>query len=395
MPLMDDTGRTEWGRRVSQRAAIAPFLAMEIAREASLKAAAGADIVRFDLGQPHVGAPEAAIAAAERALRTQRLGYTDALGSDALREAIAGLYRRRHGVTVDPGRVVVTTGASGAFLMTFLALFETGDRVALAAPAYPPYRHILTALGMTPVAVEAREEDRLQMTGETLARTPGPLAGALIASPANPTGVILSKAELADIAAAARARGAFLVSDEIYHGLTYETPAETALAVDPDAIVINSFSKYWAMTGWRVGWLVAPAHLIRPIERLAQNLAICAPTPAQAAALAALDAEEECEARRADYGVNRALLLEALPRLGLHPLAHPDGAFYMLADITEHSNDSAAFCAAALAEAGVAMTTGLDFDDARGKRWVRLAYPITERETREGLARLARFLKRA
>jgi aspartate/methionine/tyrosine aminotransferase len=380
--------------RHSPRAAIAPFLAMEVAREAGLRAAAGQKIVRFDVGQPHVGAPEEALRAAEQALRRRRLGYTDALGADALRTAIAGFYETRYGVSLDPARVAVTTGASGAFLLAFLALFDTGDRVALAAPGYPPYRHILTSLGMTPVVIEAGEADRLQMSPAAL-RAAAPFAGALIASPANPTGTMLDAAALGAICSAARAGSAALIADEIYHGLVYERPAATVLAVDPDALVINSFSKYWAMTGWRVGWLVAPEHLIKPIERLAQNLTICPPALAQAAALAALDAAEECEARRVAYAANRALLLSALPSMGLVPAAPPDGAFYMLLDISRFAADSVAFCARALDEAGVALTPGLDFDDARGRRWVRLAYPLAHDEVSQGIERLDRFLAKA
>ncbi len=375
--------------RISARAAIAPFYAMEIMREASARAAAGQDIVRFDVGQPHEGAPEAAIAAAEAALRTDKLGYTDALGAPALREAIAAHYQRSYGVTIDPARVVITTGASGAFVLAFLALFNTGDRVALAAPGYPPYRHILTALGMAPAVIEARIEDGLQLTGALLRAQAGNVRGALVASPANPTGAMLSRERLADLAAAARERGAALISDEIYHGLVYEGRAETALAVAPEAIVINSFSKYWAMTGWRVGWLIAPPDTIKPLERLAQNLFICPPAPAQAAALAALAATEACDARTALYAHNRTLLLEGLTKLGLPPVVRPDGAFYVLVDVSRFG-DSGAFAHRAL-DAGVALTPGVDFDEARGAGWARLSYCVAAGEIERGLERLARL----
>jgi aspartate/methionine/tyrosine aminotransferase len=374
----------------SARAAIAPFLAMEQMRDAARRQAAGESIVRFDVGQPHVGAPALAVEAAARALSQQTFGYTDALGSDALRSAIAAWYQRRYAVSVDPERVVITTGASGAFILAFLALFNTGDAVALAAPAYPPYRHILTALGLKPANIEGRAENHFHLTPADL--TPD-LAGVLIASPANPTGSLMTPLHLQALCAAARARGMPLVSDEIYHGLTYVEPARSALEFDDEAIVINSFSKYWAMTGWRVGWLIAPERLIKPIERLAQNLTICAPVPAQAAALAALDAEEECEARRRGYAANRALLLETLPKLGLQPVAPPDGAFYMLLDVSPYSNDSTLFCERALNEAGVALTQGHDFDDARGHRFIRLAYSRTEAEVAEGVARLTKFIE--
>jgi aspartate/methionine/tyrosine aminotransferase len=374
--------------RTSSRAAIAPFLAMEMARDASARAAAGHSIVRFDVGQPHVGAPEAALEAAAKALRGQRLGYTEALGAIGLRRAIAAHYRRAYGVEVDPARIVITTGASGAFILAFLALFNTGDRVALAAPGYPPYRHILTALGMAPVNIQAAPEDGLHLTARAVADCADALAGVLVASPANPTGALIAPDALAALSAAAKARGAAFISDEIYHGLVYAGRAETALKADDDALVINSFSKYWAMTGWRIGWLIAPERLIKPIERLAQNLFICPPAPAQAAALAALDAHEECEARRALYAANRARLIERLPKIGLAPVAPPDGAFYVLLDTSKFDADSAAFCRRAL-EAGVALTPGADFDEARGAKWVRLAYCVTADQVELGLERLA------
>jgi aspartate/methionine/tyrosine aminotransferase len=374
----------------SSRAAIAPFLAMEQAREAGRRQAAGESIVRFDVGQPHVGAPEKAIAAADRALRSQTFGYTDALGSDVLREAIARFYAERYRVSLDPHRVVITTGASGAFTLAFLALFNTGDAVALAAPGYPPYRHILTALGMRAANIEAKPENRFHLTPDDL--IPG-LAGVLVASPANPTGSLLSPERLNALCKATRARNIPLISDEIYHGLTYGQPAHSALEFDDEAIVINSFSKYWAMTGWRVGWLIAPERLIKPLERLAQNLTICAPVPAQAAALAALDAAEECEARRRVYDANRGLLLDALPKLNLAPVSPPDGAFYMLLDVSPYSNDSTHFCERALNEAGVALTQGHDFDDARGHKFVRLAYSRTTEEVALGVDRLTKFIQ--
>lgn len=370
---------------------------MEMAREADRLAASGRRIVRFDVGQPFAGAPAAALGAVREAMDHSALGYTEGLGAPALRRRLARWYGETYGVTVEPERIAITTGASGAFLLAFLALFETGDRVALAAPGYPPYRHILTALGMRPATAESNAADKMQLTPAhiaTLAKA-GPLAGVLAASPANPTGAMLSRADLAALSAAARAHGAAFISDEIYHGLVYEGAAASALNVDPDAIVINSFSKYWAMTGWRVGWLIAPAHLIDVIERLAQNLTVAPPTPGQAAALAALDSRDVCEARRALYARNRTRLTAALPKLGLPIAAPPDGAFYLLLDISAHGADSAAFCARALAEAGVALTSGLDFDDRRGGAWVRLAYARQDQEVEDGLARLSHWLGRA
>jgi len=378
----------------SQRAAIANFLAMEMAREANARAAQGERIVRFDVGQPAFSAPEEAREAVRARLDAETLGYTEALGLGALRTRIAEHYLEAYGVSVGPERIAVTTGASGAFTLAFLALFDTGDRVAMAAPGYPPYRHILTALGLRAAIAEASPQDRMQLQAHHLDDLSADerLAGTLVASPANPSGTMLAEDEFAALAAKARSLGAPLISDEIYHGLTYERPATCALAIDPDAIIVNSFSKYWAMTGWRVGWIVAPNSLIGAIERLAQNLTVAPPHVSQVAALGALSARGECERRRGIYGQNRALLLEALPGLGL-PLAAPaDGAFYMLIDISAYSEDSLAFCARALREAGVALTAGVDFDESRGRRWVRIAYARDTAEVEDGVARLRRWL---
>lgn len=378
---------------ISPRAAIAPFLAMETARRCAQMEAAGARLVRFDVGQPAGPAPAAARAAIAAAAQTQVLGYTEALGLRALRGAIAADYAARHGLSISPDRIVITTGSSGAFLLAFLALFDTGDRVALAAPGYPPYRHILSALGMAPVTIEAGPQDRYQLSASALAATPD-LKGALVASPANPTGTMLSRADLAALAEVCAARGLALVSDEIYHGLCFGMAETTALAVSDRAIVINSFSKYYAMTGWRVGWLVAPEALVKPIERLAQNLFICPPHAAQIGALAALGAGEELEARRAVYAANRARLLAALPGMGVATIAPADGAFYLYADVSAFTGDSLAWCARLLEEEGVALTPGVDFDAARGQSWVRLAYARDPDEVEDGIARLTRFLAR-
>jgi aspartate/methionine/tyrosine aminotransferase len=377
--------------REGPRAAIAPFLAMEMVREAQSLQAQGRSIVRFDVGQPFEGPGPLTIAAAQAAMAQGRTGYTEALGLPSLRQAIAAWYGARYGVRVFPAQVAITAGASGAFVLAFLALFQTGDRVAMASPGYPPYRHILTSLGFEAALADAREAPRLQLTPAHLEAL-GPIAGALIASPANPTGTMLGLEGLTALAAACRARAITLISDEIYHGLSYGAPCHTALEVEPDALVINSFSKYWAMTGWRVGWIVAPAALMPAIERLAQNLFICPPAVAQEAALSALQEDAPAQARLSVYAENRRLLLESLPRLGL-PLAAPsDGAFYALLDITAHSQNSQDFCRRALHEAGVAMTPGVDFCETRGATWVRLAYARRTEEVAEGLKRLAAWL---
>jgi aspartate/methionine/tyrosine aminotransferase len=376
---------------VSRRAEIEPFLAMEVAREANARMAAGERIVRFDVGQPWFGAPTAALAAAERAMRSEALGYTEGLGAMALRKGISGWYASEYGLDIDPARIIVTTGASGAFTLAFLALFDDGARVAIASPGYPPYRHILKALGFEAVVVEADVADNLQLTPELLAEA-GAFDGALVASPANPTGAMLSRAKLQALCAAMRAAGKPLVSDEIYHGLTYDGPATTALAFDDDVIVINSFSKYWAMTGWRVGWIVAPPRLVKSIEKLAQNMTVAPPTVSQVAALGALTAKQECEERRGLYAENRTLLLRELPGLKLPPVVSPDGAFYAMVDVTAHTDDSMVLSHRLLGEAGVAITPGIDFCATRGRHWARLAFCRPHDEIADGLARLRRHL---
>jgi aspartate/methionine/tyrosine aminotransferase len=375
------------------RAAIAPFLAMEVARDAARLQAGGRDIARLDVGQPHWPAPEAARKAATRAIAQETLGYSDGLGALALRRAISAHYGARHDLDIDPERIIITTGASGAFTLTFLALFHDQARVAMASPGYPPYRHILHALGYRAHLVDGSRHPSMQLRAEDI-EAARDIDGVLIASPANPTGAMLHGEYLAAVCKAAHARGAPLISDEIYHGLTYAAPAQTALAFDDNAIVINSFSKYWAMTGWRVGWIVAPRALVKPIERLAQNLTVAPPSISQAAALGALQAHDECEARRAFYADNRALLLKALPTLGLKLTAPADGAFYMLLDVSDYTDDSLAWCARLLNEADVALTPGIDFCETRGRGWVRLAYCQSRDTLEKALDRLAKFLPR-
>ncbi|MGE3251122.1 MAG: pyridoxal phosphate-dependent aminotransferase [Hyphomonadaceae bacterium] len=381
-------------RPASARAQIANFLAMEMARDADIREAAGHRVVHLHAGQPSTGAPKKAIEAVKTALSADALGYTEAKGSRVLREAISRHYAETYGVDVSANRIVITTGASGAFTLAFLALFDTGDRIAMCAPGYPPYRHILTALGMKPAIIEATGNDRMQLQAHRLDELAheAPIHGVLAASPANPAGAMLTEEELRALSAAAHKHKAPLISDEIYHGMTYERPATTALSIDPDAIVINSFSKYWSMTGWRIGWIVAPDHLVGAVERLTQNLTICPPHISQVAALAALGARDECEERMQVYATNRRLILDALPGMKLPLVAPPDGAFYVLADISAHGDDSLAFAQRALQEAGVAVTPGVDFDERRGKKWIRIAYARATGEIEEGLERLARFL---
>jgi aspartate/methionine/tyrosine aminotransferase len=349
----------------------------------------------MELGEPGAPAPQLVRDAAAAALRDARLGYGEALGDLALRLRICAHYGARYGLDVAPERVIVTTGSSGGFLLALLAAFDAGARIAVTAPGYPAYANILAALGLEAVPLDVGEETRFAPTTAMLdaAHRQKPLDGALFMSPANPTGAMISADELAHICAYCDEAGIVFVSDEIYHGLEYETRAETALRFTRNALVVNSFSKYYAMTGWRLGWLVAPHELMRPLERLQQSLAICAPTISQRAALMAFDATRELEENRAAYARNRALLIDRLPAMGLDRFAPPDGAFYVYADVSRFTSDSMDFCRRLLTEAGVAATTGLDFDPRRGATTMRLSYAGGEGDIAEGVARLAAWLE--
>jgi len=381
--------------KVSARGRIPPFMVMEVMRAAHARAAAGGDVIHLEVGQPSTGAPQTVIAAAQKALLINRLGYTEALGLPSLRERIALHYRESYGVAVDPARVVVTTGSSGAFLLAFLAAFDAGDRVALAEPGYPAYRNILRAVDVAPVGLSATEGEAFQPTPALLraAHERGPLSGLIIASPANPTGSMMTPQALGDVAAWCRANGVRLVSDEIYHGITFGAAAETALRRDPDAIVINSFSKYFSMTGWRLGWMIVPPDLARAVECLAQNLFISPPTLAQLAAVAAFDGHEELRGNVARYARNRVILMEGLAAAGLTRLAPADGAFYLYADVQRVTASSRDFCANMLAETGIAATPGVDFDETRGERFVRFSFAGSEMEMADASRRLKAWLK--
>jgi aspartate/methionine/tyrosine aminotransferase len=381
--------------KIGRAAAAPPFLVMDViaaanAREASLPAGAP-PVIHMEVGQPGTGAPTGAVAAAAAALRAGApLGYTEAFGRRELRERIAIHYQKWYGLTVEPARIAVTVGASGGFPLTFLAAFNAGDRVALAAPFYPPYVNILTALGIAPVILEAGAETRFQPTVTSLERLHPPPDGLIVASPCNPAGTMLHPEELAAIAAWCSGAGVRLISDEIYHGLNYASPIATAAAYR-GAVVVNSFSKYFSMTGWRIGWLVLPDDLIRPVECLAQNFFISAPHISQIAAEAAFDCHDELAANVARYRRSRDLLLRELPRAGFDRLSPAEGAFYLFADISERSNDSADFCGRMLAEIGIAATPGLDFDRGRGNRFVRFSYCGPESDMAEAAARLQRW----
>ncbi len=365
--------------KTGRGASAPPFLVMDVitaanARQAALPPAAP-HVIRMEVGQPGTGAPAGAVAAVIAALRAGApMGYTEAFGLRSLRARIARHYADWYGVEVAPRRIAVTVGASGAFPLAFLAAFDPGDRVAMATPFYPPYVNILTALGIEPVMLEAGPETRFQPTVAMLERLMPRPDGLIVASPCNPAGTMLQPAEMTAIAAWCHAAGVRLISDEIYHGLHYDHPIVTAATLSPSAVVVNSFSKYWSMTGWRIGWMVLPEDLLRPVECLAQNLFISAPHIAQVAAEAAMDCAEELGANVARYRRSREVLLAGLPAAGFPRLSPADGAFYLYADVSDRTNDSPGFCARMLAEAGIAATPGVDFDRTRGHRFVRFSY---------------------
>ena len=374
--------------KVSQRGRIPPFIAMDVMREANEYAAQGKDVLHLEVGQPSTGAPQGVIEAARAALSREVLGYTDALGLPELRNAIAAHYARTYKAAVDPARIVVTTGSSAAFVFAFLAAFEPGDRVALAAPGYPAYRNILTALDLVPVELQAGAGERYQVTLDLLRAQGQGVDGLILASPANPTGTMIGAKELAALTRYCREHGIRLVSDEIYHGIVYGDPASSALEFDPQAVVINSFSKYYSMTGWRVGWMVAPDDMLRAVECLAQNLAVSPPALSQYAAVAAFDCRDELDANVRRYAANRDLLLRELPKAGLDRFAPSDGAFYLYADMAQLTNDSEGLCRRLLHETGVAMTPGIDFDPGRGRSTLRLCYAGSTSSIEQAAARL-------
>ncbi|NNE22364.1 MAG: aminotransferase class I/II-fold pyridoxal phosphate-dependent enzyme [Rhizobiales bacterium] len=374
---------------------VAPFLAMDMLREAGNLAAAGADIVHMEVGQPSGPPPRLVAEAARKALQSGTIGYTEAKGLPALRERIAVHYTDTYGVSVDPAQVVVTTGSSGSFVLAFLAAFDAGARVALTSPGYPAYRNIFNALGIEVADIETSAADRWAPTAEAVRNlvSHGGLDGLLVASPANPTGTMLMPDTLSALADTCAENGIWFISDEIYHGLDYAVPKATALSTSPDAIVINSFSKYYCMTGWRIGWMIVPPSLVRTAEVLAQSLYISAPTLSQYAAIAAFDATEELEQRKAAYAGNRAFLLDALPGIGIKDFSPVDGAFYIYADVGRFTNDSFAFAQKMLGEIGVAVTPGADFDPHRGHRYVRMSFAGTRDEMERAVTRLKDWLK--
>jgi aspartate/methionine/tyrosine aminotransferase len=377
----------------SRRGLVPPFIAMDVLRAANLAEAAGRSVIHLEVGQPGTPAPQAVLDTARRALSEDRIGYTDALGIPPLREAITAHYRGQYGITVDPAEIVVTTGSSAAFQLAFLAAFEPGDRVALAAPGYPAYRNILGALDLEPVLIEVGENAHYQPNPELLAEA-GDLAGLIVASPANPTGTMIPAADLERLANYCHERAIRLVSDEIYHGIAYETAAQTARAFTDDAIVINSFSKYYSMTGWRLGWMVVPPDLARSVECLAQNFYISPPALSQLAAVPVFGCHAELDGHVARYRANRDRLIATMRQAGLTRFAPAEGAFYLYVDVSALTRDSVAFCRRMLDEIGVATTPGRDFDPIHGDNWIRLSFAGSAEDIAEAARRLSEWLPR-
>lgn len=378
--------------KVSQRGSVPPFYVMEVMKAAAEREAEGKRVLHLEVGQPSSAAPALVREAAAKAVKDERLGYTDALGIPELRQRIARHYRDYYGVKLPSERIVVTTGSSGAFLLSFLAAFSGGDRVALAEPGYPAYRNILTALDIEAVGVPTGMETRFQPTPDLLRQVPGRLDGLLVASPANPTGTMLDGEALRQLISYCDEQDMHLIADEIYHGITYEGRAVTAAALSDRVIVINSFSKFFSMTGWRLGWMIVPPELARSVECLAQNMFISPPAPSQHAAVAAFDAMDEVDQNIARYTANRDLLLAELPKAGLTRLAPADGAFYIYADVSDFTDDSVQLCQDMLAELGIAATPGIDFDPHRGKQYVRFSFAGSTEDMAEAAHLLAGWL---
>jgi aspartate/methionine/tyrosine aminotransferase len=379
----------------SRRSAIPPFIVMDVIRAATDREHEGAHVIHMEVGQPGAPTPAAVLVAARDALDEGHFAYTEAFGSRRLRARIAAYYAAAHGVAVPMERIAITTGSSAGFALAFLAAFDPGDRIAVTSPGYPAYRNVAAAFGLEVVEIPVDAGTRYALTPAMLeaAHREKPLAGVLIASPANPTGTLMQPAALRALIAAAEALGIVFISDEIYHRLVYEGEEATALQFSENAVVVNSFSKYYCMTGWRIGWAVLPAPLVRPVERIAQNLYISAPDISQRAAIAAFDATAELDAVKRTYAASRRLLLERLPAIGFEEIFPVDGAFYVYASVRRFSNDSADFSRRMLAEAGVAATPGADFDRARGHGFMRFSFAGTEADMAEGMDRLAHWLR--
>jgi aspartate/methionine/tyrosine aminotransferase len=379
---------------LSLRSNVAPFLALDVLASATRRAREGQDIVHLEIGEPGAPPPRRVRQAAIAALDGRKIGYTEALGRPELRTRIGRHYRDTYGVIVPPERIAVTTGSSAGFALAFLALFDPGARVAIAAPGYPAYRNILEAFGIETVTIETARENRFTVNAHMIEaeHLKKKLNGILLMSPANPTGMMMRRDELRGICETCDRLGIAFISDEVYHGLTYGEAAETALKFSSNVIVANSFSKYFCMTGWRIGWLVLPEHLIRPIERLQQSLSISVPFLSQIGAEVVFDAQDELQAVLSGYACNRDILLNELPGMGFDVLP-ADGAFYLYADISRHSNDSLDFCAKLLDATGIATTPGLDFDRDRGKSAIRLSFAGPQADIIKATRRLKTWLR--
>ena len=376
----------------SARGSVDPFIVMDVMEAASKKEKSGYEVIHLEVGQPGTSAPKMAAESVKNKISKSTMGYTVALGIPELREKIADLYLRWYNVQVEPERIIVTPGSSGAFILTFTGLFDVGDTIGVGSPGYPSYRQILKALSLNNSTIKTFNNNKFQPVAADIINNS--LDGLLVASPANPTGSMLNKNDLEKLITACKTKQTVFISDEIYHGIEYESRAVSALEVSDDCIVINSFSKYFSMTGWRLGWIVVPKNHIRQFERLAQNMFICAPHISQIAALGALDASDELNLNLKTYEANRTILIEELPKLGLKNFAPPDGAFYFYIDVSEYTNDSVNFAKSVLDEVHVAITPGIDFDPERGLKTIRLSYACSTSDLKEGLKRLEKFMSK-
>ena len=376
----------------SARGSVDPFIVMDVMEAASKKEKSGYEVIHLEVGQPGTSAPKMAAESVKNKISKSTMGYTVALGIPELREKIADLYLRWYNVQVEPERIIVTPGSSGAFILTFTGLFDVGDTVGVGSPGYPSYRQILKALSLNTNTIKTFNNNKFQPVVADIINNS--LDGLIVASPANPTGSMLNKNDLEKLITACKTKQTVFISDEIYHGIEYESRAVSALEVSDDCIVINSFSKYFSMTGWRLGWVVVPKNHIRQFERLAQNMFICAPHISQIAALGALDAYDELKLNLKTYETNRTMLIEELPKLGLKNFAPPDGAFYFYIDVSEYTDDSVTFAKSILDEVHVAITPGIDFDSERGLKTIRLSYACSTSDLKEGLKRLEKFMSK-
>ena len=375
----------------SKRSEVDPFIVMDVMESARIAELKGKKIIHMEVGQPGTAAPKIAKDYVIKEILNNNLGYTVTLGLPELRDKISKLYGEWYNIEVSPERIVVTTGSSAAFILSFSSLFDVGDRVGIGSPGYPSYRQILKSQSLIPIDIQTEIQNKFQPIPEDIAKNN--LDGLLVASPANPTGSMLNKNSLEKLINAAKENGVSFISDEIYHGIQYENKPITALEITNDCYVINSFSKYFSMTGWRIGWMVVPENHVRQVERLSQNLFICPPHASQITALAAMDSKEELEQNIKVYKKNRELLLKGLPKAGFKTFSPPDGAFYIYVDISEFSNDSLKFCKQILDSVGVAITPGLDFDQKRGKTSIRFSYARSTEDIIEGINRIQRFMK--